>query len=79
MQIARNKASGKCFIFIKDLEDGKGLMVTPQGKVKALELHLFGQAEAVDLGSADKLLNESQIQKYQEYMEITLSGDQNNQ
>lgn len=46
-------------------------MVTPQGKVKGLELHLFGPAEPADSDSADTLLNEPQIQKYEEYIKVS--------
>jgi len=74
MEIIRNKASGKYFIIISDYENGTGLMVTPQGEVKGLELHLFDSVEAVDPDGTftGKLLSRPQIQKYREYLDTLL-------
>jgi len=71
MEIVRNKASGKYFILITDYENGTGLLVTPQGEVKRLELHLFDAAETIDPQGVfrDRLFSAEQIDKYKEYLE----------
>ncbi len=72
MDIVRNKASGKYFIMITDYGDGKGLLVTPQGELKSLELHLFDSPENVDPEKAlqKQMVNKNQIDRYNENLEI---------
>ncbi len=72
MDIVRNKASGKYFIMITDYGDGKGLLVTPQGELKSLELHLFDPPENVDPEEAleNQMITENQVVKYNENLEI---------
>ncbi|RLE48734.1 MAG: hypothetical protein DRJ18_01340 [Candidatus Methanomethylicota archaeon] len=70
MHLCRNKASGKYFIYIdKVLNSDKGLFVTPLGKTKALELHLFDepieQEQCFTLSRG--LVTDFQIHQYQEY------------
>ncbi|MGD8975379.1 MAG: hypothetical protein PVJ56_18930 [Desulfobacterales bacterium] len=48
MDILKNKASGKYFIHIEDMEDGSALFFTPLGELKVLELSLFERHEPVD-------------------------------
>lgn len=74
MEIVKNKASGKHFIIINDNENGKGLMITPQGELKGLELQLFEHGEVIDPEGdlVDRLLTADQIDKYKEYMDTLL-------
>lgn len=41
MEIIQNKASKKYFSSIDEINAGKLLMITPEGDVKPLEIHLF--------------------------------------
>jgi len=74
MEIVKNKASGKHFIIINDNENGKGLMISPQGELKELELQLFDHGEVIDPEGdlVDRLLTADQIDKYKEYMDTLL-------
>jgi len=74
MELVRNKASGQYFIIITDYENGMGLMITPQGEVKGLELRLFDSVEAIDPEGAlvDGLLTADQIDKYEEYLDTLM-------
>lgn len=45
MLIFRNKASGKCFVYVQDDEDSKALFILPQGEAKSLKLDLFERPE----------------------------------
>ncbi|MBU1399410.1 MAG: hypothetical protein KKH85_11055 [Proteobacteria bacterium] len=75
MELVKNKASGKHFIIINDNENGTGLMVTPQGEVKVLELQLFDHVEVIDPECAlvNRRLTVEQIDKYKEYLDTLLS------
>jgi len=74
MEIVKNKVSGKHFIIINDNENGKGLMITPQGELKELELQLFDHVEAIDPEGTlvDRRLTADQIDKYKEYLDTLL-------
>jgi hypothetical protein len=73
MDLFRNKSSGKIFIHIDDEKERTALMITPEGKVKPLELHLFEFWGSVDPGSPPAtLLTDAQISKYTEYVEAFL-------
>ncbi|WP_419660931.1 hypothetical protein [Desulfosarcina variabilis] len=41
MELVRNKASGKIFVVLDDGGENEFLLVTPEGKVRTLEKHLF--------------------------------------
>ena len=45
MLICRNKVSGNCFVFVEDNEEGKALLILPQGEAKFLRLDLFEHPE----------------------------------
>lgn len=69
MDIFRNKASGKYFIFLENMERGTALLITPKGEVKTLERHLFileDSKDQWDLLSAG-LITEIQVKRYVEY------------
>lgn len=74
MEIVKNKASGKHFIIINDHENGMGLMITPQGEVKVLELQLFDHVEVIDPEGTlvDRRLTADQIDKCKEYLDTLL-------
>lgn len=70
MELVKNKASGKSFIVLDDYEDSNFLLITPEGKVKRLDRHLFGPQIAVD-PEKQKLkmsLTKTQLKKYSEYI-----------
>jgi hypothetical protein len=70
MDIFKNKASGKYFIHIEDLENGEALFVTPLGEIKILELSLFESQEHVDEDSLLRqgLITQLQAERYHKYM-----------
>jgi hypothetical protein len=69
MELVKNKASGKPFIVLDDYEDTNLLLITPEGKVKRLDRHLFGSQVAVDAKKQQLNLNltKTQMDKYVEY------------
>ncbi len=69
MELVKNKASGKFFIVLDDNEDADFLLITPEGKVKRLDRHLFGPQVAVDSKNRrlDFNLTKTQMDKYAEY------------
>jgi hypothetical protein len=69
MELVKNKASGKSFIVLDDYGDTNLLLITPEGKVKRLDRHLFGSQVAVDPSKQQLKLNLTKIQidKYSEY------------
>jgi hypothetical protein len=70
MDIFKNKASGKYFIHIEDIENGVALFVTPLGEFKILELSLFESQEHVDEDSllGRGLITQLQVERYHKYM-----------
>lgn len=77
MEIYKNKASGKYFIYIEEVNDNKGLFVTPpdeegNARVISLEFELFDDDPPEDNAEkllADGIIEEEQIKKYHEYKE----------
>jgi hypothetical protein len=77
MIIYKNKASGKYFIHLKDLDDNEALFVTPtygDGKVriKNLEFNLFHEESEEDedeIFLKRSLINEKQLEKFKQYNE----------
>ena len=72
MDIFKNKASGKYFIHIEDMETGGALFVTPLGELKVLELSLFESQEPVDEESFLRrgLITQLQVERYHKYLGI---------
>jgi hypothetical protein len=70
MDIFKNKASGKYFIHIEDIENGEALFVTPLGELKFLELSLFESQEPVDEDSLLRrgLITQLQVERYNKYV-----------
>lgn len=48
MELVKNKASGRFFVVLDDDNGSDFLLVTPEGKVKRLERHLFGPIFPID-------------------------------
>jgi hypothetical protein len=69
MELVKNKLSKKYFVVLDDSEGDGLLVVTPEGKVKPLERHLFGPQILVDPVNAASThnLTTMQINIYQEY------------
>lgn len=70
MSIYRNKSSGQPFIYIEDVDNGKALFVTPEAKIKPLELKLFEELEEEDEGYflSHGLITKPQVDKYNEFL-----------
>lgn len=68
--VCRNDATRQNFIFVEDASDGKALLVTPEGKIKALDPGLFEEIEEQnkDYLLSHDLITELQIAKYHEFM-----------
>ena len=67
MQICKNKASGKYFIYIEDEGNGKASLVLPAGEVKSLKFILFEELKegnGKDFLSRGLITNR-QVKKYQ--------------
>ncbi len=71
MELVKNKASGKSFIILDDTGDAYFQLITPEGKVKRLERHLFEPKVAVDPNEPQWNLNltKTQMDKYAKYAE----------
>jgi hypothetical protein len=73
VELVKNKVSGKNFVVLDDTGGADFLVVTPEGKVKRLERHLFEPEIVVD-PQADPL--ESKLTKIQ--MDIQRKYFENN-
>ena len=76
MTFYRNKATGYLFIYLEDYTNDKALFVTPEGKIKPLELNLFEEMEYrgnEDLLSRDSI-GEVQIRAYEEFIKNASSS-----
>jgi len=71
MKFCKNIYSGKYFIYIQYLGDGKLLLVTPNAEIKALEGHLFQESFEEDENTliSQGLTSVQQIRKYRLYKE----------
>jgi len=61
-QVCKNIHSGKCFLFIEEINDEKLLLVIPTGEVKPLNASLFEDIEEVNITD---LLNNGLITQQQ--------------
>jgi hypothetical protein len=73
MRLVKNKASGKFFIVLdeNDVRDAEFMVITPEGKVKQLEQHLFEPLDEID-PQDDRFTQRytaAQLKKYREYLE----------
>ena len=71
MELVKNSASNKSFIVLDDTGDRYIQLITPEGKVKRLERHLFGPLVSVDHEDSKRHdnLTRAQMDKYMEYEE----------
>lgn len=69
MDMVRNKASGMPFIVLGDAGDFNIELITPEGKVKRLDRHLFGSLVPIDQTDSKQHngLTPAQLDKYSEY------------
>jgi hypothetical protein len=70
MEVCINKKTGRFFIYLEEDENGRALMVTPNGDVKKLEHALF--TDPFDIDDIDRLHSRNQISNkqydvYQQY------------
>jgi hypothetical protein len=71
MELVKNKISEKYFVVLDDAEENNFLVVTPEGKVKPLERHLFGPQVIVDPLNASLSYNltKSQVDIHSKYFD----------
>ena len=71
MELVKNRASGKTSILLDDAGDNHFLLITPEGKVKRLERHLFGPPVPADHHNSElrNNLTHAQADKYMEHEE----------
>ncbi len=71
MELVKNKASGKSFIVLDDIEDTYFMLITPEGKVKRLKRHLFGPKGVVNpkAPQCEHKLTKLQMDQYSEHVE----------
>ena len=70
MELVKNKASGKFFVLLDETGDTDFLVITPEGKVRRLERHLFTPQELVDPQEAlfNYQLTKTQVNIFLEYL-----------
>jgi hypothetical protein len=69
MEVCKHKISGKIFIFLKEAGFDKAVFVTPQSKIKTLNIDQFDEIEdenRKDLLS-EGLITELQIKRFEQY------------
>ncbi len=71
MELVKNKASGKSFIVLDDIEDTYFMLITPEGKVKRLQRHLFGSKGVFDPKAPQCVheLTKIQMDQYAEHVD----------
>jgi len=68
MEIYENKASKMYFIYIDDTNINEALFVTPECKIKSLNLNLFNKPDNKDKDYLSRnLINKEQIERYHQY------------
>lgn len=69
MDVVRNKASGKLFVVLDDDGGPDFLLVTPHGRVKRLDRHLFTAQGLEDFGHGEgvRMLTSAQREVYAAY------------
>ena len=74
MELAKNKASGKFFVILDDDGGFEFLAITPEGKIRRLERHLFEIQGMVDPAKAltKHRLTKSQVDIYSKYLSEAL-------
>lgn len=69
MEICKHKISGKVFLFLKDAGFDKAVFVTPQSKIKTLNIDQFDDIEDVDRAYllSEGLITDLQIKIFRQY------------
>jgi len=69
VELVKNKASGKFFVVLDDTGGPDFLVITPEGKIRRIERHLFDPQEIADPGEAlfERQLSRTQVDLYAEY------------
>jgi len=69
MDIYKNKASGKFFIHVEDVDHGRAFFITPIGALKTLDLNLFDYQESMDEAHClrRELITQLQVERYRQY------------
>lgn len=70
MEICNNIKTGQTFLYLEEEDSQRGLMITPNGTVKSLEMDLFTEPHEVE--QVDALLDQgkitdAQLQIYDQY------------
>jgi len=71
MELVKNKVSGKFFIVIDDAGENYMNLITPEGRIKRLESHLFSTLTTSDYseGKINADLTRAQMETYKEHSE----------
>ena len=69
MEVCKHKRSGKTFIFLKDAGFDNAVFVTPQSKIKTLNIDQFNDIEDEDrdLLLSEGLITELQVKRFEQY------------
>lgn len=69
MELIKNKASGKFFVVIDDTGGPDLLVITPEGKLRRLERHLFESQDITEPGENffKHHLSKNQVDAYAAY------------
>ena len=75
MELFKNKVSKKYFISIDEVNADKLMMITPEGDVKPLEIHLFEGPVIKSENASDihRYVNQRQMKRYNQYLETLMS------
>ena len=70
MELFKNKASKKYFISIDEVNADKHMMITPEGDVTLLEIHLFESTEikSENTPAIHRYVNQRQVKRYNQYL-----------
>ena len=70
INLCKNKASGKSFIYIEDIDTDKALLVTPKGEIKPLKYSLFDEPEEEDKNHclSEGLITIQQLKRFYEFI-----------
>lgn len=69
MEVCKHKISGKFFIFLKEAGVENAVFVTPQNKIKTLNISQFSEVEDEDKDYllSEGLITELQIKRFEQY------------
>ena len=70
--LARNKSSGKYFIYLESYGDSNDTVINPVGKIIPFDANLFGEPEEKELEGLilEGLINDEQIKEYKKQKEL---------